>query len=184
MNSLKKLFLIAALATVACGFLFAEEQAAAQDAAQETKPFSLDAGAGLSFGLMQEEGEALEGIALFLSTLRGGAYLSGQYEFAKGLSAGLRLGVYTITYSSGEGEDKVSATLVDLPIHALIRYKIGFFAVEGFGGYYIPLTNELGGFEAGGRLYLGPVYGGVSAVFAPLMYTRVEVGVNLSLFNF
>jgi hypothetical protein len=180
MNSLKKLFLIAALTVVAGGFLAAGEQ----DATQETKRFSLDAGAGISFGLMQEQGDTLEGLAMFLSTLRGGAYLSGQYEFVKGLSAGLRLGVYVITYSSGEGAEAVSATLVDLPIHALLRYKIGFFAVEGFGGYYIPLTNELGGIEAGGRLYLGPVYGSVSAVFASTMYTRVEVGVNFSLLQF
>jgi hypothetical protein len=180
MNSLKKLFLIAALTAVVGGFLVAEEQ----DAVQETKRFSLDAGGGLSFGLMQEQGDALDGIALFLSTLRGGVYVSGQYEFVKGLSAGLRLGVYAITYSSGEGAEEVSATLVDLPIHALLRYKIGFFAVEGFGGYYIPLTNKLGGIEAGGRIYLGPVYGSVSAVFASPIYTRVEVGVNFSLFRF
>jgi hypothetical protein len=180
MNSLKRLFLIAALTASVGGFLAAEEQGAEQ----ATKRFSLDAGSGLSFGLMQEQGDALEGIALFLSTLRGGVYASGQYEFVKGLSAGLRMGIYAITYSSGEGAEEVSATLIDLPIQALLRYKIGFFALEGFGGYYIPLTNELGGLEAGGRLYLGPVYGSVSAVFASTMYTRVEVGLNFSLFQF
>jgi hypothetical protein len=165
------------------GSLFAQEEEA-----QAMKRFGFDVGSGLSFGLMNEsdsETGALDGLVTFLSTLRGGLYVSGQYTIVNHLSVGLRAGVYAISY--GEGEN--AATLIDIPLQGLARFSIGRIDLEAFGGYYISAVQSdyynFAGPEVGARLSLWGLYASVSEVFASPAYTRVEIGYNLrNLFQF
>jgi hypothetical protein len=153
--------------------------------AQDTNSsgFKFDAGAGLSFGIMKDdvtEEDPLAGIATFLATLRGALYGTARYAFTDNLSAGVQIGVYAITYSSGDE----STTLIDIPARALARFQAGPLAVEAFGGYYLSMIKtdnyNFSGFETGAKLLLGPVYGSYSIVFADPTYNRVEVGIQLS----
>ena len=161
--------------------------------AQETKvPYfprmEVDAGLGLSFGLVQSTGnstvDALAGLATFLATLRGAAYGTLRYSINDTLSTGMRIGVYAIKYDSNGS----STLLVDFPIHGLIRYKLGPFAVEGFGGYYFSMlqspTFSFGGLEIGAKLYLGGLYASYSYVAATLPYNRIEAGYQLTSLAF
>ncbi|MDC7125800.1 MAG: hypothetical protein PQJ46_09540 [Spirochaetales bacterium] len=69
---------------------------------------------------------------------------------------------------------------MDIPIHALVRAKLAFLGLEGFGGYYISAYNSssysFSGFEVGAKILLGGVYVSASEIFATTPYTRVEIG--------
>jgi len=157
----------------------------AEDAAlNDSKGFKFDAGAGLSFGLMQKTDDstanAFGGLVTFLATLRGSFHGTCRYAFNDYLSVGGRVGVYTITYSSGDS----STTLYDFPVHAVVRGQWKLLAAELFGGYYIsPVKSDVYSFsgpEFGGKVFLGPIYGSYSFVAASPKYNRVELGLQIS----
>jgi hypothetical protein len=123
---MKKLAILALLFSMVLGTVSAQEA------------FSVDAGAGLSFGLMESsESSGLEGFAVFMSTLRGAAYANGRLNISEELSVGARIGLYAITFES----ETESTTLVDIPFHALVSFNLGFIGVEGFGGYYLSAVS-------------------------------------------
>lgn len=161
--------------------------AVAPIAAQENEDqigLAFDGGAGISFGLLSDPSDdvegALTGFATFLATLRGALYGNIRYEITRQLSAGAQLGIYAVTYSSGDS----STTLVDFPIKAIVRFGLGGFAVEGFGGYYASVLTSpdytFGGFEVGAKVFLGGLYGSFSQVFATDPYRRIEVGFQIT----
>ncbi|ULQ59401.1 hypothetical protein K7I13_13105 [Brucepastera parasyntrophica] len=103
--------------------------------AAEKARFGLDLGAGLSFGLMGEEREGAanhgeDKVVTFLSTLRGSVHVGGRIRLLHNLTAGVQLGFNMIT--SGTGDD--SETLIDIPVYGLLRYDLGIFGLEAFGG--------------------------------------------------
>lgn len=129
--------------------------------------------------------DALSGIATFLSTLRGAAYGTVRYALTDNFSLGGQVGLYAITYDDGT----TSTTLIDLPFHALVRYELGFFALEAFGGYYLSTIQSsdynFAGLEAGGKVFLGGLYASYSVVMANPVYNRIEVGYQLNrIFEF
>lgn len=151
---------------------------------EDTVGLAFDGGVGISFGLLSDPSDdveaALTGFATFLATLRGALYGNVRYEITKQLSAGAQLGVYAITYSSGDS----SATLVDFPIKAIARFGLGSFAVEGFGGYYLSVLSSpdytFGGLEVGAKVFLGGLYGSFAQVFATDPYRRIEIGFQVT----
>ena len=63
----------------------------------------------------------------------------------------------------------------------MARLSLGdFFALEGFGGYYLSAINtstySFAGPEVGAKIFLGGLYVSASEIFATDPYTRVEVG--------
>jgi len=173
-------FLSALILFIAIGsFVFA------QDTKKTIFPrIELDAGAGLSFGLMQATGnsttDTLAGLATFFATLRGSAYGALRYTLTEQLSTGTRIGVYAVQYDN----NGVSTFLIDFPVHGLLRFSLGSFAIEGFGGYYFSMlqspTYNFGGLEIGAKLFLGGLYASYSYVAATLPYNRIEVGFQMT----
>lgn len=153
---------------------------------KQFKRIAIDGGAGLSFGIMDDrysDNEAengLAGIATFLATLRGVLYGNVRYNVNEYLSVGGRVGIYAITYESGDD----STTLIDIPIHGFVKAAYGSIALEAFGGYYASMIKtpdfNFSGLEAGAKLILGPVYGSYSVVLADPQYNRIELGIQLT----
>jgi hypothetical protein len=176
---MRKMVILSLLAILAAG-----QTVFAEDAAEKAALFGVDLGGGISFGMLKDTGseDALAGLATFLATLRGAAYGSLRFNVIDMLSVGAQLGVYAISYESGTD----SVTLVDLPVHALVRLDLDWIAVEGFAGYYLSMIQgpdyNFGGLEFGAKAFLGNLYASYSMVMANPSYTRIEAGIQLTNF--
>lgn len=178
---MKKIVAIFVLFMVLGAVLFAQD-----GDEKKLKRISIDGGAGLSFGIMDEkvsdneDENGLAGIATFLATLRGVLYGNVRYNLNEYFSVGGRVGIYAITYES----DDDSTTLIDVPFHGFVKATYKAIALEAFGGYYLSMVKtpdyNFSGPEAGAKLILGPVYGSYSFVFADPKYNRIEVGIQLT----
>lgn len=161
-------------------------------AAQEFDRFRLDAGAGLSFALI--DGDDLAGDSDFadaaglfatLLSVRGGVNGTFRFQISEQLSTGAELGVYSMTVGDTEGTGD-SYTFIDIPARVVVRFGNDSTFIQGFGGYYISVDNPIfGGIEAGAKLSLLGLYIAASYTMGDISFMRYELGFNLTnLFTF
>ncbi|MBN2510656.1 MAG: hypothetical protein JXB03_10270 [Spirochaetales bacterium] len=173
---MKKLLCIIVLAVIALPL-----------SAQDFDRFRIDAGAGLSFAMIDgndltDDEEFADAAGLFLSllSLRGGFNGTFRFHLTESLSAGAELGVYTMSVSDTDGTGN-SYTFIDIPLRGVVRFGKGSTFIQAFGGYYLSVDNPLfGGVEAGGKLSLGGLYVAASYTMGDITFIRYEIGYNLA----
>ncbi len=152
----------------------------AQDNGNSGLPINVDASVFLSYGVFDTsdagEYEDAVGIMLTLLTIRGGVSGTVRYEFSDMISAGVELGLASMSIDLGGGE----VTFIDIPMNVVARFGFDSLFVEPHVGYYATIGSDLGGLTLGAKLGLGSWFIDASLVSGTISYSRFTLGYQLN----
>lgn len=128
---------------------------------------AIDAGAGIYYNNRITINGQLAWIGALLNT-RGGVWGSVGYRLGRDLTLGFETGIDYLTLS----DSGIQVSLFDVPVRAIVRYKVGKLGFEAFTGAFIDGVAASNGavaadidYDAGARIRFGGLYAEASYVF-------------------
>lgn len=157
-------------------FLFTAATVMAKES-KSALPVRVDGDLFISYGVFDtsDAGEYSDVVGLLASlfSVRGGISGTVRYPFNDYISAGLNLGVATMSIDTGDKKYE----FIDIPINGVVRFGFENFYIEPRVGYYATIGSSLNGFSLGSTVCLGGAFiDGAYITGGELDYLRFTFG--------